>query len=90
MPFRPLFLGLDLSTQQLKAAITDDQETVICERAVHLDKDLPHHGTQNGAIAGEYLRIFVLLPQHLPTYFQMNRLGGWGNDLPCLPLGRES
>lgn len=51
--FTPLFLGLDLSTQQLKASIIDIHENLIQECAVHFDTDLPHHGTQNGAIQGE-------------------------------------
>lgn len=50
--FAPLFLGLDLSTQQLKASVISVDETLICERSVHFDKDLPHHGTSGGAIAG--------------------------------------
>ncbi|KAG9014379.1 hypothetical protein FRB94_012785 [Tulasnella sp. JGI-2019a] len=51
--FIPLFLGLDLSTQQLKASVIDAHENLIQECAVHFDTDLAHHGTQNGAIAGD-------------------------------------
>lgn len=49
---RPLFLGLDLSTQQLKAVLLDEDSQVIHEAAVHFDRDLPHHGTTSGAISG--------------------------------------
>ncbi|KAF8637607.1 hypothetical protein AX17_002676 [Amanita inopinata Kibby_2008] len=46
----PLFLGLDLSTQQLKA-ISEDL-SLVHESAVHFDHDLPAYGTTNGAIFG--------------------------------------
>lgn len=49
----PLFLGLDLSTQQLKASIIDEKENLIVEKAIHFDSDLPHHGTENGAVYGD-------------------------------------
>ncbi|KAF9525340.1 D-xylulose kinase [Crepidotus variabilis] len=48
----PLFLGLDLSTQQLKAVILNNDSKVVYEAAVHFDRDLPHHATVNGAIKG--------------------------------------
>ncbi|KAJ7475831.1 hypothetical protein FB451DRAFT_258470 [Mycena latifolia] len=48
----PLFLGLDLSTQQLKAVIISEDDAVVHESAVHFDKDLPQYGTTNGAILG--------------------------------------
>lgn len=49
----PLFLGLDLSTQQLKASIIDETENLLYEEYIHFDSDLPHHGTQNGAHYGD-------------------------------------
>lgn len=51
--FSPLFLGLDLSTQQLKASIIDEHGNLIVEDAVHFDSHLPHYGTLNGAVIGE-------------------------------------
>lgn len=48
----PLFLGLDLSTQRLKAIILNKDSNVIHQIAVHFDRDLPHHGTTNGATQG--------------------------------------
>lgn len=48
----PLFLGLDLSTQQLKAVILDKDSNIVQEAAVNFDRDLAHHGIANGAIHG--------------------------------------
>ncbi len=48
----PLFLGLDLSTQQLKAVLIQDDCSIVHESAVHFDRDLPQYGTVNGAIKG--------------------------------------
>ncbi|KAG6891180.1 hypothetical protein C0995_008432 [Termitomyces sp. Mi166 len=52
VPSPPLFLGLDLSTQQLKAIIINNDSTVVHESSVHFDNDLPAYGTTNGAIRG--------------------------------------
>ena len=48
----PLFLGLDLSTQQLKALLIDEQGVVVHDTAVSYDRDLPQYGTTNGATHG--------------------------------------
>ncbi|KAF8967631.1 hypothetical protein BDZ97DRAFT_1916582 [Flammula alnicola] len=48
----PLFLGLDLSTQQLKAVLLDKDSKIVHEASVHFDRDLAHYGTTNGAISG--------------------------------------
>jgi xylulokinase len=48
----PTFLGFDLSTQQLKAVLIDEESNVVHESAVAFDKDLPQYGTTNGAIRG--------------------------------------
>ncbi|TFK51820.1 actin-like ATPase domain-containing protein, partial [Heliocybe sulcata] len=52
IPQNPLFLGLDLSTQGLKALLVDEEGLVVSEHAVNFDKDLPHFGTVNGAVRG--------------------------------------
>jgi xylulokinase len=46
----PLFLGFDLSTQQLKAAVINESGALVNESAVHFDRDLPQFGTTNGAL----------------------------------------
>ncbi|KAG5635785.1 hypothetical protein H0H81_010128 [Sphagnurus paluster] len=51
-PSAPLFLGLDLSTQQLKAIVIAQDSTLIHESAVHFDSDLKSYGTTNGAHQG--------------------------------------
>ena len=48
----PLFLGLDLSTQQLKAIIISQDSTIVHSSAVHFDSDFPDYGTTNGALLG--------------------------------------
>jgi len=47
------FLGLDLSTQQLKAALITPNGTLLHEQSVHFDRDLARFGTTNGAIRGD-------------------------------------
>lgn len=48
----PLFLGLDLSTQQLKAVIIAEDTSVAHESVVNFTKDLPQYGTINGVTVG--------------------------------------
>ncbi|EEB89125.1 hypothetical protein MPER_12818 [Moniliophthora perniciosa FA553] len=48
----PTFLGFDLSTQQLKAVLVNEDTSIAHESAVHFDNDLPSYGTVNGAIKG--------------------------------------
>ncbi|KAI0091647.1 actin-like ATPase domain-containing protein [Irpex rosettiformis] len=48
----PLFLGLDLSTQGLKAVLITEESEVVHESAVNFDRELPHYNTTNGAIRG--------------------------------------
>jgi hypothetical protein len=49
---QPLFLGLDLSTQGLKAVLITEESEVVHESAVNFDRELPHYATTNGAIRG--------------------------------------
>ncbi|ORY98614.1 hypothetical protein BCR43DRAFT_522717 [Syncephalastrum racemosum] len=44
------YLGLDLSTQQLKCTVMNDAHEIVLEKAVNFDRDLPAYGTRNGAI----------------------------------------
>ena len=48
----PLFLGLDLSTQGLKAVLIDADGALEHETSVNFDRDLPSYGTTNGAVRG--------------------------------------
>lgn len=48
----PTFLGLDLSTQQIKAVLITEDSNVVHESAVAFDADLPQHGTKSGALHG--------------------------------------
>lgn len=44
------YLGLDLSTQQLKCTVMNDAHEIVLEKAVNFDRDLPAYKTRNGAI----------------------------------------
>ncbi|CAL4897443.1 unnamed protein product [Urochloa decumbens] len=48
LPDDSLFLGLDCSTQSLKATVLDAGLAVVATDSVHFDTDLPHYGTQGG------------------------------------------
>ena len=50
--YRPMFLGLDLSTQQIKGVVITDDYVVVHTSSVQFDRDLPHYGTINGTISG--------------------------------------
>ncbi len=45
----PLFLGLDSSTQSLKATLLDDQFQIVREATLNFDRDLSEFGTEGGA-----------------------------------------
>jgi xylulokinase len=47
------FLGLDSSTQSLKAALVDDRLRLVGELVVNLDADLPHYRTKGGVHVAE-------------------------------------
>jgi len=57
MSSEPLYLGLDLSTQQLKAVLVSRTGAISHEAAVHFDSDLPQHGTSDGAHRGPEGRV---------------------------------
>ncbi|KAI9256490.1 hypothetical protein BDA99DRAFT_466678 [Phascolomyces articulosus] len=44
------YLGLDLSTQQLKCTVMNDTHAIVLEEAVNFDRDLPEFHTTHGAI----------------------------------------
>jgi xylulokinase len=47
------YLGLDLSTQQLKCTLIQENHDITWESAVNFDKDLPEFETKYGAIINE-------------------------------------
>jgi xylulokinase len=47
-----LYLGLDLSTQQLKALIVGEQLEVVRQETVHFDTELPEFGSVHYKISG--------------------------------------
>ncbi|EJD46952.1 actin-like ATPase domain-containing protein [Auricularia subglabra TFB-10046 SS5] len=57
LPADPLYLGLDLSTQQLKAVLVTAAGAVKHEAAIHFDSELPQHKTDGGAHRGPNGRI---------------------------------
>ncbi|GMM37455.1 xylulokinase [Saccharomycopsis crataegensis] len=52
-----MFLGLDLSTQQIKIVAVDEQLTPLCCYAVTFDDDLPSYNTTHGVYKQEAGRI---------------------------------
>lgn len=51
--FDALFLGIDLSTQKLKAVILNSCLVIVDELIVDFDADLPHFNTKNGVLHGK-------------------------------------
>ncbi|KAI7878729.1 uncharacterized protein EV154DRAFT_606444 [Mucor mucedo] len=47
------YLGLDLSTQQLKCTLINENHDIVLEEAINFDKDLPEFGTVHGAIVDD-------------------------------------
>ncbi|KAM0735926.1 Xylulose kinase [Formica fusca] len=56
------YLGLDLSTQQLKAVVVDDNLTVLHETSVQFDNDLPEFRTYGGVIQKKEEPHVVVVP----------------------------
>lgn len=48
-----VYLGLDLSTQQLKCTVINVTHRVLYEDAISFDRDLPEFGTSGGVVRGE-------------------------------------
>ncbi|CAO3577974.1 unnamed protein product [Absidia cylindrospora] len=44
------YLGLDLSTQQLKCTLINETHAIVFEDAVNFGRDLPKYNTENGAV----------------------------------------
>ncbi|XP_043674202.1 xylulose kinase isoform X1 [Vespula pensylvanica] len=56
------YLGLDLSTQQLKAVVVDDDLGILHETSVQFDNDLPEFRTYGGVIQKKYESHVVVAP----------------------------
>ncbi|XP_028049101.2 xylulose kinase isoform X1 [Monomorium pharaonis] len=56
------YLGLDLSTQQLKAVVVDDNLAVLHETSVQFDNDLPEFRTYGGVIRKKDESHVVVVP----------------------------
>ncbi|KAF8763042.1 hypothetical protein HU200_008892 [Digitaria exilis] len=50
LPDDSLFVGLDCSTQSLKATVLDAGLAIVATDSVHFDSDLPHYGTHGGVL----------------------------------------
>ncbi|KAL5847130.1 hypothetical protein ACOSQ3_010654 [Xanthoceras sorbifolium] len=48
LPHDALFLGLDSSTQSVKATVLDSNLNIVASELVHFDSDLPHYKTKDG------------------------------------------
>ncbi|XP_028130191.1 xylulose kinase isoform X1 [Diabrotica virgifera virgifera] len=57
-----LYLGLDLSTQQLKAAVVNEKLEIVAEQIVIYDSDLPEFRTQGGAIIDKINNAYITSP----------------------------
>ncbi|KAJ1731773.1 hypothetical protein LPJ61_002366 [Coemansia biformis] len=58
----PLFLGLDLSTQQLKGMLVDEQRRAVCEVCIVFDERLPEYSTASGRhVRGDVVTAPVLM-----------------------------
>ncbi|KAK0217843.1 hypothetical protein IW262DRAFT_1274547 [Armillaria fumosa] len=81
----PLFLGLDLSTQGLKAVLVQEDCAIVHESAVHFDRDLPHYGTTNGAIRGLEGEVTSPVEMWLEAYdLLMTRMEAAGVDFSAI------
>ncbi|ORY30996.1 putative xylulokinase [Naematelia encephala] len=79
-----LFLGLDCSTQSLKASLLSADLDILREVAVNFDKDLPQYGTKGGVLYGTPGEVFspVMLPvEAMDVLFERMQAAGW-------PLGQ--
>lgn len=57
LPHDALFLGLDSSTQSLKATVLNAHFCINSSHSVHFDSELPHYNTQDGVHRGAAGRV---------------------------------
>ena len=78
----PLFLGLDSSTQALKASLLSSNLDVLSELAVHFDSDLPRYGTKGGVLygpegSGEVFSPVMMVVEAMDLLFERIKGAGW-------------
>lgn len=79
----PLFLGLDASTQSLKASLLSVNLDVVAECAVHFDSDLPQFGTKGGVHFGSDGQVHspvMMLTEAMDLLFDKIKIAGWKVD----------
>lgn len=77
-----LFLGLDASTQGLKASLLSSTLDVIAELAVNFDTDLPKYGTKGGVLygakgSGEVYSPVMMIVEAMDVLFERIKRAGW-------------
>lgn len=76
----PYFLGLDASTQALKASLLSSDLDIISELAVNFDTDLPHYGTKGGVhkgADGEVNSPVLMAIEAFDVLFERIKKKGW-------------
>jgi len=81
-PLDDLFLGLDCSTQALKASLLSSTLDVISELAVNFDADLTSYGTTGGVLhgpegTGEVYSPVMLIVEAMDLLFERIQKAGW-------------
>ena len=81
-PFEPLFLGLDASTQSLKASLLTSRLDVQSELAVNFDADLARYGTKGGVLYGptnsnEVFSPVMMVVEAMDLLFERIKAAGW-------------
>ncbi|OCF78763.1 xylulokinase [Kwoniella mangroviensis CBS 8886] len=79
----PYFLGLDASTQSLKASLLSVNLDVKSECSIHFDTDLPHYGTKGGVLFGEKGEVHspvLMLVEAMDMLFDKIKNAGWEVD----------
>lgn len=78
---QPLFLGLDSSTQSLKASLLSKNLDIISELAINFDADLPHYGTKGGVThgpaTGEVSSPVMMIVEAVDLLFERIQDAGW-------------
>ena len=76
------FLGLDSSTQSLKASLLSSKLDIISELAVNFDADLPSYKTKGGVLhgpdgSGEVFSPVMMIVEAVDVLFERIKKAGW-------------